>query len=345
MSLQQERVVNKSAKCKLVNSIIKLIFENGYILFGGAVRDYHLSKQKTYPVDFDIGVSDISLAIKYLVENLKFCFDIETNKCKNNNDVIVHAKLNLKYKFPKSNSPKELIEFCVDISDKSVVGSNLDFDVNGVYMTNDRTYNLVDSMPSDSLCKIIDQINKKRFSVLKTYVKPNNSRFQFGISENSKKLVEFIKIMERVCKMLNRGWKLNGQNLEEIFDPCLIKEMCNENDKHCTICGDDFKKYELELYCCKKIMCFVCAIAHVKSRFNNSEIPCPYCRGDPFGWKTINDNPAGSSNENNFLIQDEWMEIRDAIMTRRLDNTFGMETYDQTTEYSVMNSIVMNNVD
>ena len=331
----QNKVINNSIKCKLVDSIIELLFGSGCILFGGAVRDYQLSKQKMYPTDFDIGVDNISEMMNYLIEKLGFSFDIEKNEFKYN-EIVSHAKIHLKYKFSNATSKKGLIEFDIDISEKSVIGSNLDFDVNGVYMPDSRSYHLVNQLPPNSLCDVIDHINKRKFTILKTFKKPKISRIQMGISESSKKLIEFLKIMERTCKMFNRGWKLNDQKIEEIFEPCLIKENnpTDDNEKKCTICGDDFKKYELELDCCQKMICFVCALEHVKSRFANSEIPCPYCRGDPFGWNTVGFSVDGDNtivafapNVDNF--NDELDQMRNAIRSRQYRNSLNMEPYHQ----------------
>jgi len=295
MTTPQKRVVKESIKCKLVDELINLFFASGYIFFGGGVRDYIISKKKLYPTDFDIGVNNVKNAKENLITSLKFTFKIEDEDIIKNNK-IVHSKLKLTYKH------KESLVLHIDISYKKVVGSNQDFDVNGLYMTNHKTFHLVDSLSSHNLADIIIQITKKKFKVLKTYKKPEKSRMQIGVANSSKKLIEYLKIMERVSKMFGRGWKLNKQKLDEIFEPCLIKKINIDEteEKNCAICTTEFKTYELELYCCKNIMCFTCAIGHVKERFNNSEIACPYCRGDPFGWET-----NGYSRENDAVEEEE----------------------------------------
>lgn len=323
MSFQQEKVVNKTTKCKLVNSIIELIFEEGHILFGGAVRDYQLAKKKIYPADFDIGVDNVNTATQKLLSALKFCFDIEIDEMIVRG-VSLHSKIHLKYKFANS------IDFYIDISNKNVVGSNIDFDVNGVYMTNNRTYHLIESLPINSFSTIINQIDRKRFKVLKTYKKPQMSRIQNGIEENSKKLIEFIKIKNRVCKMLNRGWKLDNQKIENIFEPCLITLLnVDENEQKCTICNDLFNKYEMKLACCGNIICFVCALGHIKARFGNTEIPCPYCRGDPFGWDTISKENGNENHINNFFDPQVVSENVSRILAYRNNHH---QVYDQEME-------------
>ncbi len=299
----QEPFDKDTCKGKLFKEICELIFSNHYTLFGGTIRDYKISKHKLYPYDIDIGVDDIKSAQKKLIERLKFCFDYESIKNKKKGKT-VHIKLNIKYKFDKN------IEFCIDISNKQVIGSNIDFDVNGVYMPDKYTYCIVESLSGLELTEIISNINKKRFKIISKYNRPVIKRNR-SIKKNSEKLMEFIKMMQRVSKMLNRGWKLHDQVLEDVFNPCLIKELdessLDEFDKDCGICSETFKKYELELNCCKKIICYTCAIKHIKSRFNNSEIPCPYCRGDPFGWLTTNNsiNQNEDNDDNNEVIEEE----------------------------------------
>ncbi len=287
MSVEERTIRRGSIKHKLVDALIKLFFENGFTLFGGCVRDYIIPKNKLYPVDFDIGVDNIDEARTIITSALLFSFDIEEDNTENNGE-INHSKLKLIHKF---SSDKKPIKFCIDISFKRVIGSNLDFDVNSIYMTNDRSFHLVDSLEYNSLTEIIDNINHKKFRILKTYKKPMRTRTQIGINKSSKKLIEYIKMMDRTSRMLSRGYKLCDQKLEEIFEPCLIKKIneCGETDseQECNICTSKFKTYELELDCCKQMICFSCTLNHIKGRFGNTDIFCPYCRGDPFGWKTI----------------------------------------------------------
>lgn len=288
MSVEERAVRQGSAKHKLVDALIKLFFENGFIIFGGCVRDYIIPKYKLYPIDFDIGVDDINEAKTIIINTLYFSFDIEEENIENDGE-INHSKLELIHKFSSTKKP---IKLSIDISLKKVIGSNLDFDVNSIYMTNDRSFHLVDSIQFNSLTEIINNINRKKFRILKTYKKPMQTRREIGINESSKKLIEYVKIMERTSKMLSRGYKLSDQILEEIFEPCLIKKIDNLTNNCdvcniCNICASNFRPYELELYCCKQIICFSCVLNHIKGRYGNTDIFCPYCRGDPFGWKTI----------------------------------------------------------
>lgn len=277
-----QKIISKmSLRGKLIENLLEFLFSNNYFIFGGTVRDYIIPDKKRSPSDFDIGVNDIEEAIIEIEKKLSFSFFIERDIIKCNN-IIAHCKLILKYKF------RENMYFVIDISKKEVIGSNIDFDVNGIFMTEKSTYKIIDKMKNYSLSQIINNIQNKQFKIMKSFNVPEKSRWGMGIKESSKQLLEFIKFMERTSKMLNRGWKLDGQLIEDIFQPCLIKKISNLDDR-CRICTNKFNKYELELNCCKQILCFSCCYEYIKARFGNSEIPCPFCRGDPFGWKTLND--------------------------------------------------------
>src|SRR5205807_10250601 len=99
---------------------------------------------------------------------------------------------------------------------------------------------------------------------------------------------EFIYVMQRTSLLINNGWKLNKQKIEQLFTPNLIIDLRNIKDikdKICPICLSE-NKFALSLYCCNKMICFDCSLKHVDARYNNSVIECPYCRGDLFGWYT-----------------------------------------------------------
>jgi len=279
MATKQYIVIKNTIKSNIVDDLIKLFFYNGFYLFGGCVRDYIMAKKKFYPHDFDIGVDNIEDAKSMLIKTLQFSFDITTEDAIGRNFDTVHSKMILIHRHITSTEP---LQFIIDISHKNVIGSNLDFDVNGIYMPSLKTFTIAESVNDISFMDIVNNINKKKFKILKSYqlqgLRSN------GIVSNSVKLIEFVKMMERTTKMLTRGWKINDQKLEDIFKPCLIKEM--HDDGFCNICSADYNQYELELHCCQQIICFSCALEHIKARFSNSTICCPYCRGDPFGWKT-----------------------------------------------------------
>lgn len=280
------KIIRKTTTAtRLIDELINMFFKNGFILFGGCIRDYIISKKKTYPHDFDIGVDDIEQAIKIINDTLGFTFNISESSTFREN-AISHSKLTLEYKF---SSKKHPIVLYIDIVPKSIIGAHLDFDVNSICMRSHSDYYIVcndDSLLS--LISIIENINKKKFKVMRTYSKPDFDRRQMGTKINSLRLIEYIKIMERTAKMMSRGYKLNNQKLGDIFEPMLIKNTTqSQKTSECNICSNTFKKYELELNCCKQLICFTCALNHVKGKFHNSEIQCPYCRGDPFGWNTI----------------------------------------------------------
>ena len=277
-SIQNAHNMKKSIKSKIIDDIFKLLFSQQYCIFGGAIRDYILSGKKSYPTDFDISVNDVEIATTNIINRLNCCFNINKEEFMTRNNK--HVKLYLDYKYSTR------ISIIIDISHKNIVGSNLDFDVNGIYMPDQSTYKLVKQINTISIIDIINKINTKKFRIIKNFDRPKCPRKCIGIEESSKKLLEYVKIMDRTCKMLCRGWSLDEQKVEEVFDPCLIKKV-NQN-MICDICSGEFRKYELELDCCKKVICFKCGIDHIKARYHNSEINCPFCRGDLFGWMTIN---------------------------------------------------------
>lgn len=280
MSSIQQIVVKRTLKYKIVNDLILLFFKHNFFIFGGCVRDFILSKNKYYPYDFDIGVDNIDNAKEKLIDALEFCFNIESDDIISKENNVVHSKLKITY---KHNATLDPLIFIIDISHKSIIGTNVDFDVNSIYMPNSKTFTLVDSISNTYLIDVIENINKRKFSIIKRFPAPQLSRCEEGIVNNSQKVLEFVKFMERTSKMLNRGWKLKKQNLTDVFDPCLIKEV---QPDVCTLCRDTFSKYEIETNCCKKELCFTCAVTLIKTNYHNTEINCPFCRGDLFGRKT-----------------------------------------------------------
>lgn len=284
MSIKQQIAFKNTIKYSIVDDLIALFFQNKYHLFGGCVRDYIIATKKFYPIDFDIGVDNVEKAKSMLMSKLEFTFDINHYDVKDKDLRLIHSKMILTHKHIDSSEP---LEFIIDISHKSVIGSNIDFDVNSIYMPSHQTFSIIDSMGNIPLMDILNNINRRKFRILKTFHRPTISRITEGITVNSTKLIEFIKIMDRTAKMLNRGWKLYHQKIEDVFDPCLIKELPSDKTNGiCNICSSEYKQYELELNCCHQFICFTCALEHIKARFSNSNIFCPYCRGDPFGWGT-----------------------------------------------------------
>lgn len=92
--------------------------------------------------------------------------------------------------------------------------------------------------------------------------------------------------MHKTAKLLEKGWTLDDdQKLEDVFEPCIIKQVMEESV--CNICNENYNEYNLELNCCKNKICFTCAINHINSKIYCVQIQCPFCRGDLFGWLTI----------------------------------------------------------
>lgn len=291
---QPHSVLIKSNKEKIIENLIDFLFEEEYFLFGDIVINYILpsKNKKKYPLDINISVYSINESIEQIKAGLSFCFDIKINSINGRNDEQIHATLILTYKFANA------IVMNINLFTGEYSVSDVNFDMDGVYMTDRKTIKLVDKLEVESFSELMNNINKKKFRILTKFSPPVGSRAQLGIPESSTKLIDFIKTMEEVTKMFNRGWKLDKQKLEEVFDPCLIHAVDRNNDNQkCELCDNKFHNYSLELYCCKKNICFNCSVEHVKARFNNSEIHCPYCRGDAFGWKTIKPIQPKEANE------------------------------------------------
>lgn len=263
--------MDQSIEFTLIDSLFKLIFENQGIICGSPIREYilPLKDNKKCPAELYIWVNYMESFYKTIQSSLKFCFDIKTENYHKN------MIMQLKYKFQTN------ITFIIHIYQKNFPIPNMFIDVNNFTMTHPENY----IIPTDiSIIDIANKINTKIFKVLKTFKIPKGNRRQLGIVESSTNLLCFIETMYHTTLMLENYWTLDGQYIEEIFEPCLIKK--TEHNDNCDICDEQFNKYELELNCCKKVICFKCAINQVKTRFDNSEINCPFCRGDLFGWKT-----------------------------------------------------------
>jgi len=263
--------MDPSIELKMIDNLFKLIFENKGIICGSPIREYVLPSKdnKVCPTELYIYSSNTESFYKNMLLSLKFCFDIRTENYHKN--VIMY----INYKFHSD------IKFNLHIYPQNFPIPNMIIDVNNFIMAKPDNY----TVPKDtSIIDIVNKINTKQFNILQTFKIPKGNRRQIGIVESSTNLLSFIETMYHVCQMLENYWILENQYIEEIFEPCLMKKAPEGNS--CDICSEEFNKYELELNCCKKMICFQCAINQIRTRFDNSEINCPFCRGDLFGWKT-----------------------------------------------------------
>lgn len=276
-------------KNKIVEELFKLLLQT-YSIKGSSVREYIISnKISEEPINFDVNSMNVMSVDKLIKDNLKFCFNISKRESENNN--IINTKLHLKLVYKFASDVIINITVC-EIDPNNMTKDKIDFDIDGLcIIKNLNTYTLCNTLDY-SLGEIINKINLKVFKIMKTFKQPTTSRIQTQIKASSTKLMEFLEIMHKTNNMFIQGWKLDNQQLQDVFEPLLMYESdnLNEDNNKCNICNDKYIKYCLKLYCCSKTLCFQCAIDHVESRFANSEIPCPYCRGDPFGWKTIDIN-------------------------------------------------------
>lgn len=323
-------------KINLINKLINFAFEHEYILYGNIIWNYMLvdPKKRVIPKVIDL-IKHPSIkmkdAIKKINDNLKFTFEInkidrhmniEGNNEHMNEDINedndenidndkdkdknLTINLELTYNFFKDNP----IKFNLNIHTESIILNEQIFDIDNIIMSNDRTFKLIDDVPSCKFIEIFNNIQSKKFKLNQKFSPPTKSRNKLGITEASNDLLIFIKSMNKTRLLLEKGWKLSDQKIENIFNPCIIHKI-NVNTV-CNICNNDLKiyTYGIKLNCCSQILCFNCCIKHINAKFYNSEISCPYCRGDLFGWNTTNtNNLIQHNNENNinsnFNVDDE----------------------------------------
>lgn len=273
---------------KIINIILISAFECNLSLFGGAVRSMIL---KEAPNDLDLSYSNTINKDSFLVKISSF-FDISKQETPYN--ILMSESYILKSKIVDELSIK------IDLVPENMLGVDQDFDVNALKMTDLQTIKIVPNQKNLDIFDVISNIKNKKFTLLKTFgfcpVRTGST-----IIDNSKYVVNYLKIQLRTAKMIENGWQCNNfsnnlsleynniKDYEQIFNPLLFAE--NKHIDTCTICMCIPKnKYILEVKCCKKPFCLTCILDYVKERFNNSEISCPNCRGDPFNLKTVNMN-------------------------------------------------------
>lgn len=269
--------INKKKKYS-IDRLIDILFKNNYMIFRNVVTEYIILKKRYSSlieiISRKINICKIFKDIRKVLKNNEFNI-LNENKITDD----VNNKILLEIQDKNKIIIKLIIYPYNKINDTEII------DIHKLYMKNYDNY-LTSS--NNNVIDIINNVNNKRFNILIEEIKKPVVPRMNDIISNSDKLLYFVCVMRDISLMLNNGYKLNSnQQLENILKPCLIKKM-NNNQLNCNICYNKMEKYECELFCCKKEICFTCLINDINARYNNSEIMCPYCRGDLFGWDTIN---------------------------------------------------------
>ncbi len=275
-------------KKKIIDVLLKTAFDCQLSLFGGAIRSMILNEE---PNDLDMSYSTPEDKNTFILKISSF-FDVSKQDSEYNKGVSESYTLTSKI--------LEQVVIKVDLVPEAMLGVDQDFDVNSLKMTDMQTIKIVPNQKNLDIFNIITNIKNKKFTLLKTFgFCP--TRTASTVVESSKYVINYLKIQLRTACMVERGWKCTNlgtvwntvKSYEQIFDPLLFTD--NKKADACSICLCIPKqKYVMEVKCCKKQFCLSCMLDYVKERFNNSEISCPNCRGDPFKLKTINTNKIPS---------------------------------------------------
>lgn len=294
----------KKIKKNLINDLYELVFRKGLCAFGLPVIEYFLTSPQICNNEINVCIpddKDISEVIGKLADVLLLSYDVQfkivTEKnhdpdsesdsenshdsdcgCKSN-QIITLAKMNITYKYIKD------ISFNINIYRGPLDEMECDFDFDTVYALDMRTVSINNNHFNFdyTLSDAFKAINEKKFRVIGRRFASDEFRSE-DIIENTKELIKYLELSSKTANLLNNGWKIIGPRLDKVFYPCLIGK--SPEDTKCTICSDNLKKYELKLDCCSQFLCFGCSIKYVNSRAHNSQIPCPLCKGDPFGFNT-----------------------------------------------------------
>lgn len=296
-------VSKKTLASKLLKDLYQLFFNKDLCVFGISVIEYFLSTPRICSSNIDICIPDereIPIIIKKLANVLSFSYDIHVKllgerknisdsddeshdpecTCGHSNDMnnIIMGQMDLHYRYVKG------VCFHINIHKGPLDEMDFVFDFDAIYALNMETISVNNFCSNYTLADAVKAANEKKFRVIGKQRAPDIDRLDMGIMENTRGLMRYLELSQKTADLLNCGWKIIGPRLDKVFYPCLIGKS-PENSK-CSICNDDFKKYELKLDCCSQFICFECSLKYVSSRAHNSEIPCPLCKGDPFGWNT-----------------------------------------------------------
>ncbi|MCJ7637328.1 MAG: hypothetical protein MUO21_07545 [Nitrososphaeraceae archaeon] len=281
---------------KLLRDIYHLLFRKDLCVFGLSAIEYFLSKPKIHTHVIDVCTTDdksVVEIIKKLGNVLSFSYDLHIRmmhhedheddpKCtcgQSDLEDVIMANITLHYRYVPG------ICFHINIHQGPLEDMDLIFDFDAICVTDMDTITINNINYNYKLSDAVKAANEKKFRLVDVHIAPEESRSEMGIISNTNGVLRYLEISGKTTNLLNDGWKIIGPRLDKVFYPCLIGK-APENGK-CSICNDKFRKYELKLDCCSQFMCFKCAVTYVKSRADNSEIPCPFCKEDPFGWGTI----------------------------------------------------------
>lgn len=260
---------------EFITSIVQIAFDNGLVLFGGAIRSFILNE---FPNDLDFTFTDYKSResfLKCLVDANYWVAKIEGK----------YNKMCSSYSVIDLNNHENGIT--IDLVFRNSFGKDPDFDVNSLIMKSFDEINVANGIDL-SIQEILENILKRKFNIIKSK-KEFTSRTD-NLVNNSLYLIRFIKMQSRIAKMLSRGWECPKEDIKQHFYPLLIKENKNK-ESNCSMCSFCKKKlnanYILQLYCCGYSTCDDCFLEYIKANFENSEIYCPFCLEDPTGLQTV----------------------------------------------------------
>lgn len=183
------------------------------------------------------------------------------------------------------------VEIKIDLTVKKL-GDNLDFDVNALCLDSDRSmriFALEEDVPL-SILELCAKINRKEFSIVPSAIKqipqkPSDMATKAGRTV----LLNQIKLRQRVCKMLTRGWTC--LNTQEAFGTTLLftshgsdkcSDKCSDvSDIKCPMEGCELKTvsgdYMFLTACCQTSIHFECIHSHVEKVYEMHEVKCPEC--------------------------------------------------------------------
>jgi hypothetical protein len=268
---------------EFITNIIKIAYANGLTLFGGAIRSFILGE---FPNDLDFAYASNLIKTQFLQKLKDSNYWIAEIEGKYNNKCSSYAVIDL-------NDHKNGIH--IDLVYENSLGKDPDFDVNSLRMKSFDSIEMADGIDIP-INTILENIHNRTFNIIKS--KKEFISREENLVENSLYLIRFIKMQTRTAKMLSNRWQIGDkkdlkQNLEQHFYPLLIKENRNSSDssdltKACSFCEKKLEAaYILELDCCQSSTCDLCLLDYIKTNFDNPEIVCPFCLGDPCGLKTV----------------------------------------------------------
>ena len=282
---------------KLLENIYTLIFQQKLHVIGLTAIDYFLTnpKKHTHVINVcpDNDKNVVKIAKKFK-KALSFSFNIHIGYVKfddcddsyddsesednDESEQVQIAKMTIIYKY------SEGIAFHINIHHGPLTSLDIIFDFECISIKNSDTLVVTDLVEDYTMASAVKAIANKKFRLVMGHRPSGIPRNELGPIDSTNELMSYITISANTAELLNNGWKVSGPKLDKVFDPCLITLAPKAN---CSICSNAFRKYELKLTCCQQTICFSCAHEYIHSRACNSEIFCPFCKGDPFGFKTV----------------------------------------------------------